>query len=230
MNFLAHGIRFVDRPWFLVGTAVPDLLSVADRRVRLRERHLAPHLERDSTTEDEPDAELARGVRQHLVDDDWFHRTVGFHEVTGRLTSMFRESVGTDGFRCGFLGHIGCEMLIDAVLTERDPHLLDAYYDAVGAVDPARVEQRVNELAPRRTERLAAFLVRFREARFLYDYQDSARLLTRLNQVLQRVKLTPLPPETGRVVEAGRDVVRDALERLLPPERFAPPPPPGTAP
>src|SRR3984957_18435669 len=36
MNYFAHGIRFVDRPWFLAGTALPDWLSVIDRRVRLR--------------------------------------------------------------------------------------------------------------------------------------------------------------------------------------------------
>jgi hypothetical protein len=45
MNYFAHGIRFLDRPWFLAGTATPDWLSVADRKVRLREKFLVPNLD-----------------------------------------------------------------------------------------------------------------------------------------------------------------------------------------
>ena len=36
MNYFAHGHRFVDDPYFLAGTAVPDWLSVVDRKVRVR--------------------------------------------------------------------------------------------------------------------------------------------------------------------------------------------------
>lgn len=219
MNYLAHGIRFVDRPWFLVGTAIPDLLSVADRRVRMRERRIVPALE----AETDPDRlELAAGVLQHLRDDDWFHRTAGFHEVTGRLTRMFRETIGTDGFRCGFLGHIVTEMLIDAVLIERSPGRLDAYYAALGHVDSEDVQATVNHLAARSTTKLAGFVDGFRRVRFLEDYVDSARLLYRLNQVMQRVKLTPLPASTVSVLEDGRQVVDESLEALLPAERFGP--------
>ena len=33
MNYFAHGVRFLEDPYFLAGTAVPDWLSVVDRRV-----------------------------------------------------------------------------------------------------------------------------------------------------------------------------------------------------
>ena len=36
MNYLAHGFRFTDEPYFLAGTAAPDWLSVIDRKMRLR--------------------------------------------------------------------------------------------------------------------------------------------------------------------------------------------------
>ena len=42
MNCLAHGINFLDRPWFLVGTGMPDWLSMVDRKVRLRPKHIDP--------------------------------------------------------------------------------------------------------------------------------------------------------------------------------------------
>ena len=41
MNYLAHGWRFANDPYFLAGTAAPDWLSVIDRKTRLRSRKAA---------------------------------------------------------------------------------------------------------------------------------------------------------------------------------------------
>ena len=38
MNYFAHGYAFLDDPYFLAGTAVPDWLSVIDRRMRARSK------------------------------------------------------------------------------------------------------------------------------------------------------------------------------------------------
>ncbi|MCH8922518.1 MAG: hypothetical protein IIA67_05150 [Planctomycetes bacterium] len=38
MNFFAHGRLFLDEPYFLAGTAVPDWLNVVNRRVRARRK------------------------------------------------------------------------------------------------------------------------------------------------------------------------------------------------
>ena len=45
MNYLAHALRFLDRPYFVAGACLPDLLSVADRAVRLRSRRVEPLVE-----------------------------------------------------------------------------------------------------------------------------------------------------------------------------------------
>ncbi len=91
MNYFAHGIRFLDRPWFLAGTALPDWLSVIDRRVRLRPKLLTPIADGSSTVE----AELAAGALRHIEDDRWFHKTRAFAEATaGRLTRIFRDIHG----------------------------------------------------------------------------------------------------------------------------------------
>ena len=44
MNYFAHGWNYVDAPYVLAGTAVPDWLSVVDRRVRARARWRGPGL------------------------------------------------------------------------------------------------------------------------------------------------------------------------------------------
>jgi hypothetical protein len=217
MNYLAHAVRFLDRPLFVAGTAAPDWLSVVDRKVRLRPRHVEPWRDHD----DRQLAEFAAGVCQHLLDDGWFHATRGFAEVTADLATRFRQCVGSgDGFRCGFLGHVVTEMLIDAVLIDDAPDRLSAYYAALNDVEPLIVERAVNRMSPVPTNHLAAFIRLFQRERILVDYQDSRRLWMRLNQVLRRVKLMPLPEPAIRVLDDGRQVVRERLADLLPSDRF----------
>ena len=218
MNYFAHGIRFLDRPYFMAGTAVPDWLSVADRRVRMRTKRIEPLL--PQWPAGSPEADVASGILQHLSDDDWFHTTLGFHAVTGQMADLFRQTLPTDKFLNGFLGHIVTELLIDAELSQRHPGHLDQYYAAMQQVDPHVVQQVVNACGRDATERLAPFIPLFIAERFLHDYHDSTKLLRRLNQVMQRVKLEPLPLSVIEVLDAGRTLVAQNLPRLLPADRF----------
>lgn len=215
MNYFAHGVRFRGRPWFVAGTAVPDWLGVADRRVRLRPRDVAPFAARAEG----PQAELAAGILQHLDDDRWFHGTEAFGETSAAVSELFRRAVGADnGFRPGFLGHITTELVLDGLLIEEDPPRLDEYYRDLGQVEPELVEATVNAISPRSTDRLAGFIARFLETEFLRDYSDAARLRRRLNQVLSRVRLQPLPREVEGVLRSARPVVRRRMGELLPSE------------
>jgi hypothetical protein len=217
MNYFAHGIRFLDRPWFLVGTAAPDWLSVADRKVRLREKLLVPFLD----DEDLRTREFVAGALQHLHDDGWFHQTSAFFEITATVAECFRRRCGTDErIRPGFLGHIFTEMLLDRLLIEEEPELLEEYYRVLSEVQGSQVEQIVNRIAPLKVERLAYFVDLFSEIRFLDDYRDNERLLERLNQVLRRVKLMPLPDVYLAAVEESWSVIRRRGRELLPADRF----------
>lgn len=218
MNYLAHALRFLDRPYFVVGSCTPDLLSVADRGVRLRSRRVLPFVEHA----DVETAEFCRGALQHLHDDDWFHATRGFAEVTGEIAVLFRSTIGADHpTPCSFLGHVVMEMLLDSVLMEQHPDALPRFYVAMESVDPFKVQAAVNLCARQPTERLAALIPRFNEERFLEDYATPEGLAYRLNQVLKRVNLTPLGPEAIRAIKAGRTIVAFRQEELLPSEQFA---------
>jgi hypothetical protein len=213
MNYFAHAIRFLDRPYFLAGTALPDWLSVVDRRVRLRARHVAPFSDGTGT----PLADLAAGVLQHLDDDAWFHKTEAFAVASARLTVLFRESLpADDGHRTAFLGHILTEMLLDALLIERYPQQLVDYYAALARVDAAVVEDSANRMARRTTDRLKVFIPLFTQERFLSDYLESNRLLFRLNQIMHRVRLNPLPSGFEASLDVARFIVRGHAEALLP--------------
>lgn len=212
MNYFAHGFECLDDPYVLAGTAVPDWLSVADRKVRLRKQHVEPFV----THGDAIVSDVARGICRHLDDDTWFHRTIAFYEISGQMTREIRGVLGVDdGFRCGFLGHIVTELLLDAVLMERHPAHLDAYYAALRRVNAERLQDAVNQMARRSTSRLAAFIEIFRREEFLRDYLDDRGLLYRLNQVMRRVRLKRLPPEFLPALQSGRELLRQRFAELL---------------
>jgi len=215
MNYFAHGRAYTHDPYFLAGTAVPDWLSIVDRQVRVKPKGVKAFV-------DDADlrvAALARGIMQHHADDDWFHQTPAFHELNVAFTGKIREILaGDDGYRPAFLGHILVELVLDAVLIEEQPQILDAYYQALASVEPDVVEAAINRMASRPTDCLAKLVPRFLSERFLYDYLDDAKLLHRLNQVMRRVNLPPLPDSLMNFFpEARRLVGQRRSELLLPP-------------
>jgi len=214
MNYFAHGYRFVDDPWFLAGTAVPDWLNVCDRGVRVRAKHAAPFVD----DADPAVAALARGIAQHHADDAWFHQGAAFSELSWKFTDRLRALFAPDDdMRASFLGHILVELLLDAALIAREPSRLDRYYAALAALDPAAVEAAVNRMAPRPAMQIAKLLPLFIRERFLWDYADDGKLCYRLNQVLRRVRLPELPKTLLTYLPEARRAVDDRWQDLLSP-------------
>ncbi len=212
MNYFAHALPFLDRPYFLAGSGVPDWLSVVDRQTRLRSKQAGAFLH-------DPDpcvAEVAGGVLQHLRDDARFHECRTFVETSLQLSARARDALdGETGLRPAFLGHLLTELLLDAALVADDPERLSEYYRALESVDARQVEAAVNRMASRPTERLATFIGHFCRERILWDYQEDGRLMVRLNQVMQRVRLAPLPGSFAAVLPAARVLVTERKVALL---------------
>ena len=212
MNYFAHGYLFVDHPDFLAGTAVPDWLSVSDRPVRLRSKQVLGWVDDPSPML----AAVARGLVQHFLDDARFHETRAFAETSLTLTLAVRGVLDQDdGFRPSFLGHLLTELLLDDTLIAQWPDRLEAYYRALGAVDFPAVQAAVNRMSVRPAERLAFFARQFLQARILSDYADDAKLLVRLNQIMRRVELPPLPDRLREILPAARRLVAGRSQDLL---------------
>ncbi|MHB8974493.1 MAG: hypothetical protein ACYC3X_00390 [Pirellulaceae bacterium] len=212
MNYFGHGYRYVGDPHFLAGTAVPDWLSVINRRVRARER-LAQPCTQDA---DPVVAAVAAGVVRHHRDDDWFHRTLAFTELSLALTVSIREQLAGDrGFRPSFLGHILVEILLDGALIEQDIARLDQYYLSLQSLDTVVVSRAIHRMTTGTVPNLPEMIRRFCTERFLYDYLDNAKLLTRLNRVMGRVDLPQLPPSFLSLLPAARRQVSERRGELL---------------
>lgn len=212
MNYFAHGRDFIDDPYFLSGTAVPDWLSVVDRGVRVR-RQVAIQFIDDH---DPHVRSVARGIVRHCHDDDWFHRSRAFTELSLDFTREIRDRLSPDtGLRPSFLGHILVEIFLDAELAAEDETRLDAYYQALEAADAQAVGQAVNQMASKTTDGLEAFIHRFRTERFLYDYAEDAKLLYRLKQVMRRVNLVALRDDFRTFFPDARRRVHERRTELL---------------
>jgi hypothetical protein len=214
MNYLAHGWRFANEPYVLAGTAAPDWLSVINRKIRLRSKTAAEFLA-------DPDpvvAAVARGVVQHHTDDAWFHATPAFNELSLTFAVEIRDCLpGDEGFRPSFLGHILVELLLDRVIAEDDPRRLDNYYSSLAALDPTITELAVSRMATQPAPQIAALIPRFIAERFLYDYLDDAKLLTRLNHVMRRVNLPQIPLPLADLFPSLLRRVRTQMNELLTP-------------
>jgi hypothetical protein len=212
MNFLAHGYCWLDRPYFLAGTAVPDWLVVADRSLRLRwdcvEAHCA---ETDGAA-----GELLQGMLQHLRDDLRFHSNSAFIRVSRRLTRQVVKVLGEkETFLSAFLGHLVIELLLDAAVAREDFSRISRYYHALAAVSPELIESVVSNICGRPTDRLAPMIRRFLGAQVLWDYLDDGALMNRVNQILGRVGISPVGEEFLRVLPEARLWVEAERDRLL---------------
>jgi hypothetical protein len=212
LNYLAHGFRFLDDPYFLVGTAIPDWLSVVDRSLRLppvRVRKWVDALDPRTAT-------LARGVMQHHEDDAAFHVGEDFAQLN-IITARAIRSLGgdTSDLTLHLLAHIVPELLLDWVLTQEEPQLLDRYYQAVAAVDGRVVAQAVSDMSARDASVLERFVAMFLAEGFLRDYGDDERLCFRLGQVLRRVGWGPLPTGFSALLPSLRLEVQQRRGALL---------------
>ena len=124
-------------------------------------------------------AAVARGVVRHHADDDWFHQTPAFGDLSLELARRIRRATGdADGMRPSFLGHILLELLLDARSTPSEPRAVDRYYDALARGRRRPVARTVGADDGGDASQLAPIIERFLELRFLYDYADDELLLS----------------------------------------------------
>jgi hypothetical protein len=214
MNCLAHAFRYLEDPYFAAGCCLPDWLGMIDRKVRIRRREIEDAVANPAM--DSIAKSIVGGVQRHLADDQVFHHSVAFASISSELARIVRLEVPTASPHLpGFVGHIMVELLLDAAIENHRPGILDAYYRAMESISHELFAARVNAIASRPTEHLPNFMQRYLSDRFLFDYLTDDGLLKRLNRVLGRVRLDPLPSSFINVIASARTMVMDRYDPLM---------------
>lgn len=211
MNYFAHAWRFLERPEFVTGTALPDWLSVVNRRLRFRSAQLTPALSHG----DPRVAEVAAGVRQHLLDDAKFHNSQAFSECLVTVLRSIRPFLNGAAVPPVFLSHLVMELLLDARLIENRPDAVERYYGALERVCPSWTEWAAGQILGQPIIGLAEFVRLFCKERILRDYSDDRALLRRINQVMRRVRLPELEESFVEALRLARPLVGQQASRLL---------------
>lgn len=219
MNYFAHAVDFLDEPadpYFVAGLAVPDWMNVVDRKIRARSKAAESFLQAGVPESCDRARSVARGIIQHHQDDQWFHATQDFAELSLQFSVQIRNLLGDDqGFRPGFLGHILVELLLDDALIRRYPERIERYYELISLADAGIIGRTVGLISGKNVDNLSWFIRRFGEIRFLLDYRDNQKLLGRLNQVMQRVKLPALPESMTEFFDQARTQIEERIGRLF---------------
>ncbi len=202
MNFLAHyeiAAKFLTphQPLsaYVLGTALPDLLPLAEGRVRLRPAQVA-----SAEMQTEFEAALRAGVSVHLATDAAFHKSAAFTLAQAEVSGLLADA-GFDGMRVRrfFVAHVLTEMVLDAALVREDPALADRFYGAFAGADFVLSSRWAEEVTGRPLPHLPRVLMRFADSQYLRQYAEDDGVATGLSNTCRR---------TGQDIFEGKNFSR----------------------
>ena len=167
---------------YVLGTALPDLLPLAESRV-----HLRPARSAAAETRTESEAALAAGVSVHLATDTAFHKTAAFAAAQAEVSTLLAEAA-FDGMRVRrfFVTHVLTELVLDAVLLRADPALAERFYGAITAADFSSATQWTEAVTGRTLPHLPQVLTRFADSQYLRHYAEDDGVATGLSNLCRR--------------------------------------------
>lgn len=190
MNLVAHYYLDRDRvnSYFVVGAATPDLLSIYNSSLRIKARHLRKMSEDQAGRITPP---FLSGLYRHFFADGVFHLSPHFKEQTKRISNMLVEYFpDLDIQRKFFIGHILLELLIDKVLIDENPGILESYYGHFEGLQPFKELKKASELAVgHELPNYEAYMKKFMRRRYLYEYAKFEHIAWVLRRILRRVSI-----------------------------------------
>ena len=214
MNFLSHGllVRRRESADLLVGSALPDLAPLADRRLRLT----PPRLER---LEQDGGAEVAAGCRHHHKVDRAFHYGEPFH----RARRAVEGTIEGDDLPLwkSMLAHMLVEIGIDAEILRRYPDFArQTYPEAFDCYPWDDLMNRIEHACGAPADALADLVGRFDSGAFLLSYETDEGVLDRIDGMSLRLGRRELGSYgrdalVGAVAEARR-AAAESFDELMP--------------
>ena len=172
MNFIAHYYmdRHVEDSYFFLGVNTPDLVSIHNRRIKLKEHSMPLLMENHASA---AEVNFYNGALRHLEVDRVFHTSPFFAKETEILSQLFKERFAEGTIhRSYFLAHILFELMLDRVMMQDDPSLLSSYYGHWDKVPIPEVIRLTEWVTGKKLPVYEKFLKKFVHKKYLYHYQQ----------------------------------------------------------
>ncbi len=214
MNFLSHGllVRRTGSDSVLIGSALPDLAPLADRKLRMTPRRIE--------LLDELGAhEVARGCRHHRAVDRAFHHGRPFMESRKRVEEVLPS--GQLPLPRSLLAHVLVEIGIDAEILQRYPAFANRTYpESFEHYDWSSLFRLLREVCRAPTDALEGLVDRFDSGAFLRTYATDDGVLDRFHGMVARLGRDGLTPAMRAAllpaVALARADARDSFDELMP--------------
>lgn len=187
MNFIAHYFldRNLDDSLFFAGVSTPDLVSIFDRTIRLKEKRMPLIMEHEGTQ-----AELSfyNGVMRHFEVDRIFHTSDFFKQEVRILCDEFNQVVGERKVqRDFFVAHILFELALDKVLIHQNSTLVDDFYTHLNSRSLDEIVRLTEWVTHTPMPSYNGYLRKFIHRKYLYNYTDWEHVLFILKRIIQGV-------------------------------------------
>jgi hypothetical protein len=194
LNHLTGEPRAAD-PWFVAGVMIPDLWPRYARvagspgfGTRIDPATLAAA----SPVSDDAQA-LRDGLLNHNAADAAFHECAAFRRWTAAVAPHARRLTARRSVS-GFLSHIAVELALDGLIVAADPEIGSGFYDALDAIDPARLGAALSEVVGPHAAAFGPLFADFRSRRHLLGYATPENVAASLSRIVRLVPRAGDPP------------------------------------
>lgn len=185
MNFLSHFFldRKVTHPHFIVGVCTPDLVSLYNREIRIKQLPLMSHPSPDYLT-------FYQGVLRHFETDRIFHNCEFFHTQTAYISQFLKAEFTDKGMkRAFFVAHVLLELMIDKVLIQQDANLVKDFYTHFETLGIPEIAHLTEAVVSKPTQQYSDFLGRFISHKYLFHYSEYEYIVYVLKRIVRRVNI-----------------------------------------
>lgn len=217
MNYLSH--YFLDQqsedPYLILGTVLPDLFRVGDRKRRM------PEASPDLFSQPSHKA-LQTGINKHHLVDRLFHNALFFHKYSKAISKELRE-VGLEGMPRfqHFYGHILLEILIDKWLLTENPVLVQDFYDLLNRVDLKEVNEFLKlKSLDQHFDSFVQHFNAFLEYRYLEHYLQNGGVVHAMTKIAEKMHKYDLSKSSDQkkmqlVVDQGMALIENDYPKIF---------------
>lgn len=181
MNFISHFYlehAYKDNPYIIAGLAIPDLWHT---QLNL----YAPKHDANETLELH---QFKVGLQKHFMADKVFHNSDYFISMSEWANQEIRKAnTSTQLKRKFFLVHISIEILLDRVLINLFPDLVEEFYDCFANVNPEQIQAYMEQIYYYNFDGLSDRIKQFTIQKRIYEYSDDNKLMDLLDWMMQKI-------------------------------------------